>query len=97
MELVALRTVALGDLGRPDPARIPLDEHADYPFEIRNVVFGQEVRETRIVRRDDLRPGATIEGPAIVVEQTATTVMPPATRLMVDELGSLIIRVSEEV
>jgi len=89
--------VALGDLGRSDPTRVRLDEHADYPFEIRNVVFGQEARETRIVRRDDLRPGATIEGPAIVVEQTATTVMPPATRLMVDELGALIIRVSEEV
>lgn len=97
VELVALRTVALGDLGRSDPTRVRLDEHADYPFEIRNVVFGQEARETRIVRRDDLRPGATIEGPAIVVEQTATTVMPPATRLMVDELGALIIRVSEEV
>lgn len=97
MELVALRTVALGDLGRPDPARVPLDEHADYPFEVRKVVFGKEARETRIVRRDDLRPGATIDGPAIVVEQTATTVMPPETHLVVDELGALIIRASEEV
>ncbi len=97
VELVALRTVALGDLGRSEPPRVPTDEHADYPFEVRQVVFGKEARDTRIVRRDDLRPGATIEGPAIVVEQTATTVMPPATHLTVDELGALIVRVSEEV
>ena len=96
VELVALRTVALGDLGRSEPPRMPLEEHAEYPFEVRKVVFGKEARDTRIVRRDDLKPGTTIEGPAIVVEQTATTVMPPATRLTVDELGALIIRVSEE-
>jgi N-methylhydantoinase A len=96
VELVALRTVALGDLGRSDPARVAVDEHADYPFETRDVTFGQRTLPARVVRRDVLKPGAVVEGPAIVVEQTATTVMPPGTRLTVDELGALIIRVTKE-
>jgi N-methylhydantoinase A len=96
VELVALRTVALGDLGRSDPARVAVDEHADYPFEARDVTFGHRALPARVVRRDVLKPGAVVEGPAIVVEQTATTVMPPGTRLTVDELGALIIRVTKE-
>lgn len=96
VELVALRTVALGDLGRSDPARVAVDEHADYPFETRDVTFGHQTLPARVVRRDVLKPGAVVEGPAIVVEQTATTVMPPGTRLTVDELGALIIRVTKE-
>ena len=96
VELGTLRTVALGDLGRSDPARTPAAEHADYVFEARDVTFGREARSTQVIRRDALRSGAVVEGPAIIVEQTATTVMPPDTRLVVDELGALIIRVSKE-
>lgn len=96
VEIVAVRTVAFGDMGRSDPRRVTAEKHADYPYEVREVTFGKEAMPTRVVRRDDLRPGAVLEGPAVVVEQTATTVMPPGTHLVVDELGVLTIRVTKE-
>jgi N-methylhydantoinase A len=83
-------------MGRSDPLRVAAEHHADYPYEVREVTFGKEAVPSRVVRRDDLRPGAVLEGPAVVVEQTATTVMPPGTRLVVDELGVLTIRVTKE-
>ena len=56
VELVVVRTTALGDLGRAAPARQPdVDEH-DLPEETRAVVFGREAVPTTIARRDDLAP-----------------------------------------
>jgi N-methylhydantoinase A len=96
VELVALRTTALGDLGRPEPTPAPVGEHVDYPFEAREAMFGRKACPTRVVRRDSLCPGAVIQGPAIVVEQTATTVMPPHTSLTVHPLGAMIIDIAKE-
>lgn len=96
IELVALRTTALGDLGRVEPTREAPTENPPYVFETKQVVFDKEPLLTRVVRRDDLRCGAVITGPAIVVEQTATTVVPPGARLTVDDLGGLIIHIEKE-
>jgi N-methylhydantoinase A len=41
--------------------------------------------------RDDLGPGAEIEGPAVIEQLDATTVLPPGARGLVDEHGSLLI------
>ncbi|MGO9582724.1 MAG: hydantoinase/oxoprolinase family protein [Acidimicrobiales bacterium] len=96
MEIVVLRTTVLGDLGRPQPRAHPADPDAAYPFERRPVVFGNAVRETTIVRRADLPIGCKLEGPAIVAEETATTVLPPGASLTVNELGALLIDVGLE-
>jgi N-methylhydantoinase A len=48
------------------------------------------------VRRDALVPGAVVEGPAVIVEATATTVVPPGSTLQVDEFGHLSISVGVE-
>jgi len=40
-------------------------------------------------RREDLRPGAAICGPAVVVESSATTVVPPAWRASLDRWACL--------
>jgi N-methylhydantoinase A len=47
------------------------------------------------VRRDELAAGHAFEGPAIIVEQTATTVVPPGFNVTVDEFGSLVIRTED--
>lgn len=95
VELVTLRTAAFGDVGRPEPKRAALDPEAPYPFETRDVVFDGVARKARFVRRDDLALGASLSGPAVVVEQTATTVLPPGTRTRVDEFGNLVVIVKE--
>lgn len=95
VELVVVRSTALGDLGRVDPARQEGAETTDVPTETREVVFGREARPTTIAIRDDLPPGATLEGPAVVEEATATTVVPPGATLRVDPFGTLVITVAK--
>lgn len=95
MEIVVLRTTVLGDLGRPDPAPEAADPDRSWPSEQRQVVFGGEVHRTEIVRRVDLPIGARLSGPAIVVEETATTVLPPGASLRVDPLGAIVIDVGQ--
>jgi N-methylhydantoinase A len=90
VELVALRVTAFGDLGRAHPQ--PLEQQTDggYAHEDRPVVFGRTERSARVIRRDALGAGAVVEGPAVIVEDTATTVVPPEWRLRVDTYGELI-------
>ncbi len=47
--------------------------------------------EVAVFDRYALAPGTTIEGPAIVEEQEATTVLGPSDRLELDPLGNLVI------
>ena len=96
MEMVVLRTTVLGDLGRPQPRAQQADPDAVYPLERRPVVFGNTVHETTVVHRADLPIGCRLEGPAIVAEETATTVLPPGASLTVNELGALLINVGLE-
>jgi N-methylhydantoinase A len=96
VELVVVRTTALGDLGRVAPARQQeVDDH-DLPEETRAVVFGREALPTTIAIRDDLAPGMVIAGPAVIEEATATTVVPPGATLRVDPFGSLVITAATE-
>jgi N-methylhydantoinase A len=97
IEFVTLRTAAFGDLGRPEPQKWPAAEKAGFPHVIRRVVFDGEGRDSVVVRRDDLFVGHTFDGPAVVVEDTATTVVPPGYTVRVDDIGSLVIRGKEEL
>jgi N-methylhydantoinase A len=92
IEFVTLRTAAFGDLGRPGPQAWPVATSPDFPRQIRQVVFDGAPRDTVVVRRDDLRVGHEFEGPAVIVEDTATTVVPPDYTVSVDPIGSLVIR-----
>ena len=72
--------------GGPPPAT------PTFPHEIRPVVFDGEPRPTTVARRDDLFAGHVFDGPAVIVEDTATTVIPPGYTVSVDDIGTLLIR-----
>ena len=93
IEIVTLRTTAVGDLGRPIPKPAELRPESPFLFDTRDVVFDGAPRATKFIRRRDLAAGVTVEGPAVVVEQTATTVIPPGAQLRVDQIGALIVNV----
>ena len=57
----------------------------------RAVWFGATAAETPIYSREDLRPGNTIDGPAIIIEASATTVVEPGWRASVDTLQNLVL------
>ncbi|TML88513.1 MAG: hydantoinase/oxoprolinase family protein [Actinobacteria bacterium] len=94
IELVAVRSTGLGDLGRAEPQRLGSRDGAGYPSEEQAIVFGRRERSARVARRDDLQPGSVVEGPAMIVEATATTVVPPGWTLRVDEFGTLTMELS---
>ncbi|MFE4777795.1 hydantoinase/oxoprolinase family protein [Streptomyces sp. NPDC056713] len=96
IEFVTLRTAAFGDLGHLAPHQWPKAVSAGFPHWVRQVVFDGEARDTLVVRRDDLLVGHTFVGPAVIVEDTATTVVPPECSVRVDDVGSLIIRGKEQ-
>jgi N-methylhydantoinase A len=56
---------------------------------------GGDWHDCRIWRRDALLAGNEIQGPAIVEEVSATTVLYPADRARIDAFGSLIVEVGQ--
>ncbi|MDA8069014.1 MAG: hydantoinase/oxoprolinase family protein [Actinomycetota bacterium] len=95
IELVTLRTTGLGDLGRAHPQPLGSTDEETYPYDTRSIVFGRERLEARVVRREVLRAGMVLGGPAVLVEETATTVVPPGWSLRVDTYGELIMSATE--
>lgn len=91
LEIVNLRVAALGLLAGRVQGFQPQEE-TELVRETRKVIFDGEPVDTLILRRDVLPIGATFEGPAVVEEQTATTVVPPNWAGHVDHLGNLILR-----
>lgn len=61
----------------------------------RDVWFSGKAHTAMIFERDDLRAGATFDGPAIVEQFDSTTVIPPNTTAEVDQYMNILIRVQE--
>ena len=91
LETVNLRLTALGDVGRPllQANYRPLHP-SDAPSKTTPVLFATGSQPTARFNRDALPPGCSIDGPAIVEEATATTVIPPEGSATIDEYGCLI-------
>jgi N-methylhydantoinase A/oxoprolinase/acetone carboxylase beta subunit len=99
VELVNLRVVGVGRIPELQPKRtIPGTEALEPQARLgtRRVVFesgGKAVaHQAAIIRRDALRAGNRITGPAIVQQMDTTTVIPPGFSAEVDNVGNLIIR-----
>ncbi|GAA4657590.1 hydantoinase/oxoprolinase family protein [Arthrobacter cryoconiti] len=97
IEIVTLRTKAEGDLGTLSAPRFASATSAKFKHQVRSVIFDHDNHQTIVVRRDDLAAGHAFSGPAIIVEETATTVVPPGFTVVVDEFGSLVIRTDDAV
>jgi N-methylhydantoinase A len=93
-ELVVLRAIALGDLGIAPPARAD-EQLASLGSRRGNATFAGQAYDVPFLRRADLAAGTTVEGPVIIEEPTATTVVPPDASVHVDPFGSLLIRLEE--
>jgi N-methylhydantoinase A len=63
------------------------------PVERGPVIFGGKSVVTPVYERDDLTPGQSMRGPAIITEYSATTVIPPGKEFCVDGEWNLVIAV----
>jgi N-methylhydantoinase A len=95
-EIVSLRASVSGVMKKPALERIarggrtPPRESAAGS---RKAWFGGKAHATRAFRRDALRAGNRIEGPALIEEHASTTVVMPGDRAAVDEFGNLVMEI----
>jgi N-methylhydantoinase A len=99
-DLVSLRVTVLGTMKKPP--RHTVDEGSATPEKkairgVKPVYFRQGGwADTPVYRRDLLRAGNRITGPALVEEHASTTVIQPGDALRVDELGNLQIAIGSD-
>lgn len=97
VEIVSFRICGIGHL---PPVEFPKFSNenrslADARRETRRAWFGGVMRECPVYQREKLDVGHFFDGPAIVDQLDATTVIPPGCSLRVDEFRNLIIRTGE--
>jgi N-methylhydantoinase A len=93
IEIVNLRVQAIGQLHRPAFASLPPADGAPETAARRPVYWrGEGWRDCDVYRRDTLGSGAAIEGPCVVEEYGATTVVPDGWSATVDAFGNLIMK-----
>ncbi len=94
VEVVNVRLTLIGSMRKPSFPRRRAEEHRPEPEAARDVYFeGEGWMRTAIHKRERLRPGAVVDGPAVVEEYDSTTLVPPGHVLRVDEFGNLRIGV----
>jgi N-methylhydantoinase A len=96
VEVVTLRATVSGDVGSATIPRIPgaLDTPEKAVLDRRQVYFDQSngFVSCDIYSRDQLAPGASISGPAILEGMDSTVVINPGWTAIVDDYGNCIIR-----
>ena len=96
VEIVNIRLTAHGRLRHPRPeAAASLEPGAPEPVEERSVWFAADgAVRTPVFDRGRLRPGQAIEGPAVVDQLDATTIVFPGDRARVDGHGNLLLELA---
>ena len=91
VELVAVRLTAVVPRPKPFPkARVDGEPSASH----RRILFDEGWTESSVWKRSDLPLGFHSEGPAVIEEDQATTIVPPQGRLRILQHGVIEIEVS---
>lgn len=91
VEFVNLRLAAHGRLERKE-AFFEITEEADDPqIDVRRAIFDGTPQETPVLWRNYIPHGARYEGPLIIEEESATTVVPPDNHVRIDEIGNILL------
>jgi N-methylhydantoinase A len=99
-DLVSLRVTVLGIMKKPPKHSV--DEGSSKPEKaavraVKPVYFRcGGWADTPVYKRDRLRAGNVISGPALIEEHASTTVMQPGDEMRVDELGNLQISIGSD-
>ncbi len=98
-DLVSLRVTVTGIMRKPPMTQLsPADAGADMAVRSVKPVYFRDAGDfvpTMVFKRDLLRPGHKIEGPALIEEHASTTVVQPGDVLEVDCYGNLHIAIGE--
>ncbi len=93
VEILQVRVDVIGKTPHPCPPKRPRTKRgrAPVPARMARVIFGGRMHKTPVYVRDDLGPGATINAPALILEQIGTIVVEPGFRARVDDYGNIIL------
>ena len=92
IETIALRLRIQGALPRPGATPWPPAATTIPPPRMTAARFNGTLRDTPRYNWADLPPGWTLQGPAIIAQETATVVVPPAFTVTVGAYGDLILQ-----
>jgi N-methylhydantoinase A len=91
VEFVNLRVAALGRLERGVAGFQAPEAHENPVTGTRMVIFDGKPHETTILLRRRLGAGARYQGPLVIEEDSATSVIPPGYEAVVDALGNILV------
>jgi N-methylhydantoinase A len=91
-----LRMIAPGEPYAPPRHELQPGDGSAACYAQRPVFFDGRFLPSRFYRRDGLRPGDLVQGPALITEYTAATVLPPGSCANVDGCGNLVISAEEK-
>ena len=96
VEVVNIRLRAIGEIEKPQFEEIKKGDRKIESSAVlgeKDIIFGGKSVKTKIIDRDKLLANNVIDFPAVVVEYSSTTVIPPGAKGEVDIYGNLIIDV----
>lgn len=97
IELVSIKLKVRQKVEFVRPTELP-EARQGQPTHTRRVIFDRiEPIETPIYERADLAKGQRIQGPAIIDQQDATTLIFPGDEAFVDQWGNIVIQLRREV
>jgi N-methylhydantoinase A len=93
VEIVNIRCRATGITDKPPSQKLAprLRTEPLLPDQTMDLTFHERTRKTMLYRRDNLRGGDIFSGPAVVMEYSATTLIPPEWKARVDSYGQLLL------
>ena len=93
IEIVNLRLTAMGRAAQTTPTR-PESAHTEHRRQDRNAYFGSNhgLIPTPVIDRGDLQPSPQ-QGPLIIEEYDATTVVPPNCTVQLDPANNIVIEI----
>ena len=94
-EIISLRLAATGRLEHGGRNAGFTPEAGEPEVGTRDVIFDGQTHRTPIMKRARLAPGMLITSPAIVEEESATTVVPPGYTITIDTFGNMLVVAGE--
>lgn len=93
VEFISVRLIGIGRVPEINLARDDLKENTSPPHKAERLVYfpGNGFINSLIYEREDLIPGASLNGPALIEETTSTTVVPPDWNGKVDVYANIIV------
>ena len=91
VQLVNLRLTIIGATPKPSLQSVPAAQGPATPWKVVEAWFDGRSWSVTLHQREDLRAGHRLTGPAVVVQEDTTTIIPPGFKAQVDDLGNLVI------